>query len=694
MPRSSHRRLFSTILVMALGAVALGGTGSCKSRSVVGGGGGSGLRDAGSGPGELDKLLKELEVVDCTAELCDGGGAAGELDNGAAGVAFVNPTSEDLQVAAANNRAPRETNPMGDLDYGGAFDSRYALAMKSTNSGKSTTSGGTAKNGEAGNSVDDQNVAMLGAVAEGWNAFSTTTAPIDRTQIATGSVETVIAGFLGAEVANNPESLDADRLTFALQRLEVLFEAASAGRIGEAAFIGALDELLREGGLGHPAFTRAAAAAVNPVPGQKSATKTGGKLAVSNLAVGKDGPAIGGSGWFNSSRFTDLMVMQNFYNKNLVAGNPQKKSQLFNRLKALIPVVRQVQQVLMRFQITDEAKSAMMETARIVAGQDGFINHGDLPRLLPVVPQLVGEIADQKIEEGLADGIAQLRRDRPFVYRRWVRAPNGLIGRAVNRTINKRLNEAYGQKYAAINQASGEVQKIFNGAMGRIGVTRYFTGTDSPTNYYDPAQALELPQIDRVIRAITGRSIRSIAEEAANSGGRMDIPPVARELSGAADKLFAEVELPDGIFVAEGLFAIQQKIANPDALVLPHNIQVVLEAGGKIRIGQRREPCSCEYSAKVGQCVYFFTPIVTAGEKNSERFFQGLGPGFVPGGGQVVRNRRGQVVSQGGAGGDPQCDEARQCAGEFQDRGYRFYMPHACGGYFWTKPGNVLYTAP
>jgi hypothetical protein len=689
---TSRRRLLFTFLVTAVGALVSIGIGSCKSRSVVGGGGGSGLRDAGSGPGELDKILKELEVVDCTAELCDGGGAAGELDNGAGGVAFVNPASDDLQVAAASNRAPRETNPLGDLDYGGAFDSRYALAMKS---GKSMNPDG-----------EDQNVAVLGEVADGWNAFNATTAPIDRTQIATGSVETVIVGFLGAEVANNPESLDAERLTFALQRLEVLFEAAKSGRIGEAEFVGALDELVREGGLGHPAFTRAAANAVNPGAAQKSgsaqksSSKPGG-TSDGRLAVSKDGPGLGnspaqGPGWFNSARFTDLIVMQGFYNKNLVAGNPQKKSQLLNRLKALLPTVRQVQQVLMRYQITDEAKSALMDTARLVAGQDGFINYGDLPRLLPVVPQLVGEIADQKIEEGLADGIAQLRRDRPFVYRRWARAPNGLIGRTVNRTINKRLNAAYGQKYAAINQASAEVQKLFNGAMGRIGATRYFTGTDSPTNYYDPAQALELPQIDRVIRALTGRSIRSIAEEAANRGGRMEIPPVARELSAAAEKLFAEVELPDGIFVAEGLFAIQQKIANPDALVLPHNIQVVLEASGKIRIGQRREPCSCEYSAKVGQCVYFFTPIVTAGEKNSERFYQGLGPGFVPGGGQVVRNRRGQVVSQGGAGGggDPQCDEARQCAGGFQDRGYKYFMPHACGGYFWTRPGNILYTAP
>lgn len=679
MPRSSRRRWLKSASVAGLTGGALlatlvvSGVGACKARHSIGGGG-SGLRSAGEGPGELDKILKELEVVDCTAELCDssgndhGSGASNGDDSGsgAGGVAFVNPAAQDLQVAAGRSGVAREVNPLGDLDYGGAFDASYALA----------------KSGE------DDNVAMLGEVADGWNAFSATTARIDRTQVATGSVETVIVGILGAEVANNPASLDAERLTFALQRLEVLIDGARSGNVSEAEFVGALDELLRQGGLGHPAFTRAAAAALNPGAG-KAGTK-----AASKLVVSKEEPAGGSaSGWFSSMRFSDLIAIQGFYSKNLVAANPEKKSQLLNRLKALLPTVKQIQQVLLRYQITDEAKSALMETARIVAGQDGFINHGDLPRLLPVVPELVGEIADQKIEEGLAEGIAQLRRDRPFVYRRWVRAPNGLIGRAVNRTINKRLNVAYGQKYAAINQASAEVQKLFNGAMARIGTTRYFTGTDSPTNYYDPAQALELPQIDRVVRALTGRSVRTIAAQAANQGGRMEMPPVAQELSAAAEKLFAEVELPDGIFVADGLFAIQQKIANPDALILPQNIQVVLEAGGKIRIGQRREPCSCEYSAKVGQCAYFFTPIVTAGEKNTERFFQELGPGVVPGG-RVVRNRRGQVVSQQGGGGDPQCDEATQCAGNFLGRRYRYYIPHSCGGYFWTRPGNVLYTAP
>ena len=669
MSRRSQLPVFATLLLAgAVGAVVFG-AGACKSRHSIGGGG-SGLRSAGDGPGDLDKILKELEVVDCNAEICDASGdnSAGDTVAGAGGVAFVNPSAQDLQVAAGRTGVAREANPLGDLDYGGAFDTSYALA----------------KSGE------DDNVAMLGEVADGWNAFSATTAPIDRTQVATGSVETVIVGILGSEVANNPESLDAERLTFALQRLEVLIEGARSGRVSEAQFVGALDELLREGGLGHPVFTRAAAAAVRSGGSGKSGAK-----ATSKLVVSKYEPAPGGStsDWFSSARFSDLLAIQSYYSKNLVAATPDKKSQLLNRLKALMPTVRQVQQVLMRYQITDEAKSALMETARIIAGQDGVINHGDLPRLLPVVPELVGEIADQKIEEGLAEGIAQLRRDHPFVYRRWVRAPNGLIGRAVNRTINKRLNVAYGQKYAAINQASAEVQKLFNGAMGRIGATRYFTGTDSPTNYYDPAQALELPQIDRVVRALTGRSVRSIAEEAANQGGRMEMPPVARELTAAAERLFAEVELPDGIFVADGLFAIQQKIANPDALILPQNIQVVLEASGKIRIGQRREPCSCEYSAKVGQCVYFFTPIVTAGEKNTERYYQDLGPGFVPGG-RVVRNRRGQIVSQQGGGGDPQCDEATQCAAKFTDRGYRYYIPHACGGYFWTRPGNVLYTAP
>lgn|GEM_PF-2482083 len=688
----NHFYFFVTpTLVLALGCVTF--FGGCKSRHTLGGRGVAGLRDAGTGPSEADKALAEFEVIDCSTELC----GDGESDSGAGGLAFANPAAQDMLVASGRAGVTGEQNPYGDLDYGrAADDTAYALALKSAPNSKAS------KTAKSGNTNDEENMAVLGEVADAWNTFGTSGAAVDRTQILASSVESVVAGILGPEVAANPASLDPARFVSALQRLEALFDDAEAGRIGEPEVVGALELMAREG-FGHPGFDRAAAVAVNPNSAKRKLGKSGpagqaGKTAKAGdpTRPGSGGGSGGGSGAPGSGsasgsgrlgsllgglRFSELAAMQSYYSKNLVASSADEKTKLMSRLRALMPAVRKIQEVLTRYQITDETRALLMETAKVVAGQDGFINRGDLPRILPVVPTLVGEIADQKIEEGLADGIAKLRAEHPFVYRRWARAPGGMIGRAVNRGINKKLNEAYGLKLAAISAASGQVQNLFNGAMDRIGTTRYFVGTDSPKNYYDPAAPLELPQIDRVVRALTGRSVRSVAEQAANSGGNMEVP-VARELAAAAEKLFAEVELPDGIFVADGLFALQQKIANPDALILPAGIQVVLAANGKIRIGARRDPCSCEYSPKVKQCVFLFTPITGPGEKNTEKFYQGLGAGV------VVRNDAGQ------AGGEPQCNVQAQCAQEFTDPGYKYFMPHSCGGYFWAKPGNLLFTAP
>ena len=685
-------------LVLALGCVTF--FGGCKSRHTIGGPGGAGLRDAGSGLSEADKALVEFEVVDCSVELC----GDGESDSGAGGVSFANPTVQDMLVASSKAGVAREDNPYGELEFGQAEDDRrYALALTSEKKSKTdleTNLKNKSKTGlktpKSGNS-DDENVAILGEVADAWNGFGATGAAVDRTHIFASSVESVVTGILGPEVAANPASLNPERLAAVLDQLESLFADAEAGRIGEPEVVGALEQMAHEG-FGHPGFDRAAAMAINPGSAKRQANKATKATKVTKAADvvtpgsppnsgGSPSPSPGrGVGSFLSAmRFSELAAIQSYYNKNLVAANAEEKSRLLRRLRDLMPAVKQIQSVMMRYRITDETRTLLMKTAKIIAGQDGFINRGDLPRILPVIPTLVGGIADQKIEAGLADGIATLRAEHPIVYRRWARAPGGLVGRVVNRGINQRLNDAYGQKFAAIQSASAEVQKLYNAAMDRIGATRYFLGSDSPKNYYDPALPLELPQIDRVVQALTGRSAQSIAMEAANGGGVIDMS-VAKELTAAAEKLFADVELPDGIFVEDGLFALRQKIADPDALILPAGIQVVLAANGKIRIGARRVPCSCEYSPKLSQCVFMFTPITGPGEKNTDKYYQGLGAGVVFGGGASRGARQ--------STGEPQCNEQAQCAQEFTDRGYKYFIPHSCGGYFWTKPENRLFTSP
>jgi hypothetical protein len=622
------------------GIIRLAGTGvllaaafasnSCKTRSPASSGQ-AGIKMAGSGPSEADLALAEFEVVDCTPQLCDGGQA---------GVALANPAPRAMDLASARIGAPSERNPYGSFQFGSGDDPNTAYAL--TGAGGGFDSDGS-----------------LDSTITGWTAFGAAGAGVDRSPVVAAAVETVIAGVLGPEVARSPEKLEPVKLVDSIQQLDQLFRRAEAKEISEAELVAAIDQLLKRG-LGHPQFEEAARRAVQGGEGLNLAGPPGGGASEPS---GSTRPSFLGT-----FRFAELAAINRYYMDHFIAQSPAAKTSLLTRLKGLLPRVKQIQTTLERHQITEEARVLLMETARSIAGQDGYINRGDLPRILPVIPELVGQVADQKISEGLADGIAKLRRERPTVYRRWVRAPNGLIGRAVNREVNGQLAQANAQKWAAINKASSDLQGIFNGAMARIGASRYFLGSDSPKNYYDPANPLELEQINRLVFALTGKSVQQVAGEAV--GNAAFLPAVVGELQAPVNAIFDEVELPDGIFIEEAISILKQKIANPSAFVLPPGIRFILDARGKIKIAAVRDACTCEFTPKFNQCVFFFKPQSGPEKSRDVLYYQPLG---APSAGNL-------------------CDDNAHCANNFARRDFQFYLPHACGHIFRTKPGDTLFT--
>lgn len=623
---------------------------SCKSRLQSNSNEMSDLRVAVQGPSEAELALTELEVVDCSS-LADSRCGTGAGD----GLALVNPATQDLQFAYSRSGLPVERNPYGAINGESGFDTAFSLA------------------GNAGGTGEVARGAALDDVASVWGDFAANAAPLHKTPSVAAALEALISGVVGPEVTANPALLDPVKFVAALDRLVAIIENFDAGKISEGEAIKQIDRIAREGGFGHPAFDRLAARAASGPPGSVATETAYGLIAADDAKTDNFARSL-------NTDFADLRAMTIWYDQNLVAVSKAEKIRLVSTLKDLLPQVRKLEGILERHKISDESKVAIMEALRVVAGQDGFINQGDLPRILPVVPDLVGQVADRKIEHGFADGIAKLRASKPFVYRRWARASNGLVGRVVNREINKNLSQAYAQKMAAINQVSASLQQAFTLSMSKMGVRRYFVEVDSSKNYYDPARILELAHVDRVVRAMSGRSSIDIATELESTGGAggggalsgVSVQELARDLEIPMTNLFQRVELPDGLFVRDGLELVEKKQSDPSRLALSGNLQFVLGSSGKVLIGRRRFPCSCEYSNRVQQCVFLFKPYAKPSEAANVLFYQPLGKVAGP-----VGNN---------------CDFENQCVPQFGRQDFQFHMPYTCGGYFWGRPEGRLHT--
>lgn len=277
------------------------------------------------------------------------------------------------------------------------------------------------------------------------------------------------------------------------------------------------------------------------------------------------------------------------------------------------------------------------------------MNRGDAVRILPVVPRLVEEVADEKIEEGFAQGMAQLASQHPFVYRRWMRRPNGLIGRAVNNGISQAMSQANQAKWQAVREAGAATQKIYEDLMGELGVRRYFLDLETDGNFYDPDTELGTGEIRALVLSLTGMTVGDIANKMIASGGAGQPQMNSDKIKGMVSK----VRFPDGLPVSEVARLLNAYRADGN-MDLPSGVDFRLGQDGKVEVTRHHEVCECYFEPQLKQCILTFT---MATDK-TVRYFP----------------------ADGASNGS--CDVQTQCPANFVKTGRAVNLIKACSGSF------------
>ncbi len=352
-----------------------------------------------------------------------------------------------------------------------------------------------------------------------------------------------------------------------------------------------------------------------------------------------------------------------FFRDNLVATTDEGKLKILEAMLDAIP-----QEFLGDGQgaapnsltsLGDAKTAALIQAARRFAGKDGYVNRGDAVRILPVVPKLVAEVADQMIADGFAQGMAKLASEHPFVYRRWMKRPNGVIGRAVNKGIGKAMSMADAAKWDAVRQAGAATQKMYDDLMGDLGVKRYYLGLEADADHWDPDAELTTPEIRSLVQVLTGMTVEGIGAKMVQSrgAGAGDAQANAAKIKGMVGKL----RFPDGVPVDDVVTMLEAYRAGGEVKI-PHGMDFRLGNDGKVEVVRHHQRCECYFEPQVKACILTFMP---AGDKTL-RFYSS------------------SVPSNG------TCEYKTQCHENFVKAGRAVNLMKACGQTFQDRAtGNV-----
>lgn len=352
-----------------------------------------------------------------------------------------------------------------------------------------------------------------------------------------------------------------------------------------------------------------------------------------------------------------------FFRNNLVSSTDDGKLKILEAMLDAIP-----QEFLAEGQgaapsslqnLGDAKTAALVQAARRFAGKDGFVNRGDAVRILPVVPKLVAEVADQMIADGMAQGMAQLAAEHPFIYRRWMRRPNGLIGRAVNRGVGQAMSMAENAKWNAVRQAGAATQKMYDDLMGELGVRRYFLDLEADSDHWDPDAELSTAEVRSLVQTLTGMTVETIGAKMVKGGGAG--AGNAQANAAKIKTMVGKLRFPDGVPVSE-VVSLLESYRSSGEVKLPKGMDFRLGTDGKVEVVRHHDRCECYYEPQVKACILTFKP---AGDKTLRYY-----PSSVP--------------SEG------TCDYKTQCHENFVKGGRTTNLMKACGQTFQDRAtGNV-----
>ena len=345
----------------------------------------------------------------------------------------------------------------------------------------------------------------------------------------------------------------------------------------------------------------------------------------------------------------------NILRANLLGNTKEEKLALLEKLESFAKKMNQIIPNLDN-SIRLNSLSSLLE---LLAGADGYLNFGDQSRILPSVPALVAEIADQKIKEGLQSGLAKIpaeidqrlleRRGGRFLYRLYhdqtilpFKALKNKVHTEINQKvsagISTQLSAAYAQKWTAVQNAGAQSSEAFNKLMSKLGVQSFYIDSVSDTNYIDYEKPLNSGDLRNFASALK--------IDLANPKG--NVAPIGIDVSDF------DFLMPDGIPIREILRLIEAEKAGQNAI--PDDLSFRFNKNGQLVIAKKRSLCKCEPNQEKNNCQISFK---ISKEKNFDPqktyYFESAQPA--------------------------QCSDS-VCQGLFTKTNRAINLPKACGGVY------------
>ena len=255
--------------------------------------------------------------------------------------------------------------------------------------------------------------------------------------------------------------------------------------------------------------------------------------------------------------------------------------------------------------------SEALSAIRDLSGDDGWLNLGDLPRLLPVIANVVsnpavhdgatlkvglkggntkgdGLVEDESADQvmGYSEAVVEWSKKNVEGSYQWVLTSDNRLGRQVSAQFVRGLELTYGKHWTDLHAESNQFQKNYRSLMVKMGSTSFNLNVRKKLKFYDTGALIEEVQINHLAKALCGKNLRELAKAVLHQEAVICAKPLNAEAT-VADNIV----LPDGLPVAEVEQLISDLTEKKDTQ-FPPGIIFSLSSSSKLVISKKigKEP--------------------------------------------------------------------------------------------------------
>lgn len=262
------------------------------------------------------------------------------------------------------------------------------------------------------------------------------------------------------------------------------------------------------------------------------------------------------------------------FSTNNIDGTPEQRAKTLMQLKELSEFMSK------NNELGAANREQLLANLVAFAGQDGWLNLGDVPRISAVVPQIASRIADQRIASEAPRAIASYSR----YYRSQLPLGGLFFGGMVDRRVSREvMSRAYGMKWQAVNEAGRKIQSEYNTMLSTLGVKSYYLlANNRQQQYWDPAPQVTEAQLGALIEGMTGSRLSTVM---ATAQPNSNAPLLPAKLTAVSQDVAKKIVLPDGIPFKEihRLFRASEGFKKT---VFPEGLRFKTLADGRLEISR------------------------------------------------------------------------------------------------------------